>query len=174
MFQFPSANNPASPRRSAVRPVSHRLVVLPLAGSRALEKLTAFLLRGKLEPSASSRFPVQSASNSQRASSQDGDPESAIRRGIEKCPQCRTQDPCHAWKSHMPMLMGHWAHTRVRHPFNGHLSAPHSIYEPALREIASQCHCSRRYWAAGRRGGQAMPFAEDSKQKMPRAGSPSA
>lgn len=75
----------------------------------------------------------------------------------------------------MPMLMGLWEHTRVRHPFNGQhwetgsLFAPHSIYEPALREIASQCHRSRRYWAAGRRGGQALPFAEDSKQKMPRA-----
>lgn len=37
MSQFPSANNPSSPRRSAVRPVSHRLVVLPPAAIRAFK-----------------------------------------------------------------------------------------------------------------------------------------
>lgn len=101
----------------------------------------------------------------EEAQGQDGDPESAICRGIEKCPQCRNQDPCHVWKSHMPMLR--WATGNTQESVIRSTSSTGSL--------CSTFHlraCSPRdrvavppFTAAGRRGGQALPFAEDSKQK---------
>lgn len=116
-----SANNPASPRRSAVRPVSHRLVVLPPAGSRALEKLTASGCEGSL---GHSRVQAGlSASKTQRASRGPGP---RRRPGIGNLPRDREM-PTMPQSRPLPRLeiphadveMGHWEHTRVRHPFNG-------------------------------------------------------
>jgi len=139
--------SPLPPRRSTVHPVSSSRVAVRGAATRGEPGSSQLLAATKLGPFVSS---TSWNSLSQRAQGQDDDPESAICRGIENCPQCRNQGPLprreipHAYLAHVD---GH-THTHTQKVDLVELvirSTGWSLCSTfhlrvSLREVASQCH----------------------------------